>query len=523
MKNRIFPVLVPAFVASLSFFASALLASARPEREIPPAFGPYTHPQPKDFAEAKSFTSKDRLVGTYYFYWYCTETKEHIINPENGSDGLTDHPPTLNDFSFKSVRWHKKQLSDMMDAGIDLLLAVFWGAPSERDPKAALYWSYAGLGPLVQAREELLREGKNPPRLGVFYDTSTLQYNAWHEHIDLTTDYGKRWFYATIRDFYSAIPPKHWAMLDGKPIVLLYASAFAKKHDQAFVDFAKAEFKKEFGGRDLYLVPQDSWQVKGDNTCAWGGAFGLKNPGIAELGPGYNDSAVYGRTPLIAKRDGGKLYEENWLAFLRRPCNFVMIETWSEFHEGTEICESKEYGRQYIELTRKYSDLYKHGWTPPWPKGAFSQAANVTAAPGKGSSGLRLVTVEDSRPTTQTNGNRGSWVVKSPSGQSAYLYFQVDDSFKWSRLMNTRVQVEYLDGAPGLLGVEFDGSDTNAPVHGAYTRSAKIRLQGDQRWKTNQFNLERGYFLKSQNGAADFRLVAEAPELVVGRVTLQRR
>jgi hypothetical protein len=350
-----------------------------------------------------------------------------------------------------------------------------------------------------------------------------LQYNAWHEHIDLTTDYGKRWFYATIRDFYSAIPPKHWAMLDGKPIVLLYASAFAKKHDQAFVDFAKAEFKKEFAGRDLYVAPQDSWQVKGDNTCAWGGAFGLKNPGIAELGPGYNDSAVYGRTPLIAKREGGKLYEQNWLTFLRRPSNFVMIETWSEFHEGTEICESKEHGRQYIELTRKYSDLYKHGWTPPWPKGPFSQVAKVTAAPGNGSAGLRMVAVEDSRPTTQTDGNRGSWVVKPASGQSAYLYFQVDDSFKWSRLMNTRVQVEYLDGAPGLLGVEFDGSDTNAPLHGAYTRSAKIRLQGDRRWKTNQFNLERGCFLNSQNGAADFRLVAEAPELVVGQVTLQRR
>jgi len=41
-----------------------------------------------------------------------------------------------------------------------------------------------------------------------------------------------------------------------------------------------------------------------------------------------------------------------------------MIETWSEFHEGTEICETKEYGRQYIELTRKYSDMFKKGEAP---------------------------------------------------------------------------------------------------------------------------------------------------------------
>ena len=214
------------------------------------------------------------------------------------------------------------------------------------------------------ARDELVREGKKPPRIGLFYDTSTLQYNEWHEHIDLTTDYGKKWFYATVRDFFSMIPPRHWAMLDDKPIALMYAAAFAKNYDQGFIDFTKARFKKDFAGREPYLAPQDSWRVKGDNVCAWGGALGLKNPGIGELGPGYNDTAVYGRKPLIAERREGKFYEENWLKFLRQPSNIVMLETWSEFHEGTEICESKEYGRDYIRLTRKYSGLFKKGWKP---------------------------------------------------------------------------------------------------------------------------------------------------------------
>jgi hypothetical protein len=341
----------------------ALHVQAQADREIPPAFGPYINLKEPDFAGASNFKSTDRLVGTYYFYWYCIDTKEHIINGENGSDGLTDHPLTLEGFSYKSVAWHKKQLTDMQDAGIDLALMVFWGAPSEHPETASLHWSYAGLKPLVEARDQLLREGKQPPRIGLFYDTSTLQYNAWHQHIDLTTDYGKRWFYATVRDFFSCIPPRHWAMLDNKPIVLMYAAAFAKNHNQSFIDYTKAEFKKQFGGREPYLAPQDSWHVKGDNVCAWGGAFGLKNPGIAELGPGYDDTNVYGRKPSIAKRNGGKFYEENWQKFLRQPSNFIMIETWSEFHEGTEICESKEYGRQYIELTKKYSGMFKKGQT----------------------------------------------------------------------------------------------------------------------------------------------------------------
>src|ERR1043165_1829560 len=244
----------------------------------------------KDFAESKSFAARDRIVGTYFFYWYDIYSKEHIVD-DDGTDALTTHPPTLEDFSYKSVRWHKKQLADMEAAGIDVALMVFWGSPAEQDVKAVLHWSFAGLKPLVKAREDLLREGRKPPRIGLFYDTSTLQWNHWGYHADLTTAYGKRFFYASVRDFFSCIPPKHWAMMDGKPIVLLYAAAFAKKWDQSFIDYTKAEFAKEFGGRVPWMAPQDSWHVKGDNTCAWGGALAFKNPGIGEIGPGYDHSA----------------------------------------------------------------------------------------------------------------------------------------------------------------------------------------------------------------------------------------
>ena len=191
-------------------------------REIPPAYGRNIHLTEKDFAGSHSFLRGDKIVGTYYFYWYHADTREHIVDGD-GTDALTTHPPTLEGFSYTSVAWHKQQLRDMIAAGIDVVLPVFWGAPSEQDAKAHLHWSYAGIGPLVQAREELLGEGKQPPRIGLFYDTSTLRHNAWGEHIDLTTTFGRQWFYATIRDFFSMVPPKHWAMIDRKPVVLLYS------------------------------------------------------------------------------------------------------------------------------------------------------------------------------------------------------------------------------------------------------------------------------------------------------------
>jgi len=504
-------------------FVGLAVALAQAQRELPPAPGPHIHLSASDFAEAKSFSSADRIVGTYYFYWYDANTKEHILNGD-GSDALTDHPASLADFSYRSARWHQKELADMTAAGIDFLLPVFWGAPSEQNTNAMLHWSYAGLPPLVQAREELLPTGKQPPRIGLFYDTSTLQHNSWREHIDLTTELGKRWFYATIRDFFSLVPPRHWAMIEGKPIVFLYSSAFAKKHDQGCIEYVREQFPKDFGERVPYLVREVSWRVQADNTYAWGGALGLKNPGVAALGPGYDHSAVPGRAPLIVKREGGQFYEANWLKFLRRPCNLVMVETWNELHEGTEVCESKEYGRQYIELTRKYADLFKQGWRPPTPKGQYTGAPSVSISLGKENreAGLRQVENDDGQAAAAVVGGQEARGLK-PGTPSRYFYFVVDDSFKWAEVMDAVLEVQYYDGAPGTLAAEFDGSDTSAPFNGAYSPSAdRVTLAGSRTWQTARFQLRGARFLNGQNRGADFRLAVGAPNFYVRQVSLAR-
>ncbi|MCI0748020.1 MAG: DUF5010 domain-containing protein [Verrucomicrobia subdivision 3 bacterium] len=494
------------------------------ERPIPPAFGPHVGLKPNDFADARSFQASDRIVGTYYFYWYDAATKEHIIDGD-GTDALTTHPPTLEDFSYRSVTWHKRQLRDMIAAGIDVVLPVFWGAPSEHAPKAHLHWSYVGLPPLVQAREELLREGALPPRIGLFYDTSTLRHNAWHEHVDLTTDRGRRWFYATVRDFFSVIPPWHWAMIEGKPIVLLYSASFAKGHDQSCIDFLKTEFPKEFAGRVPWIAREVSWRVKADSTVAWGGALGLKNPGVASLGPGYDHSAVPGRDRLVVEREGGAFYSRQWEKFLQRPSNFVMVETWNEWHEGTDVAESREYGRQYIELTRKYADLFRKGWRPPVPRGRYTDATSVSIALGANNTEAGLKQIENDDGMTQPAEFGGRTARRSALGtnQGRYIYFVVDESFKEPVPKDFIVEVTYFDAAPGTLALEFDGSDESAPFSGAYTRSPdSAKLIGDKNWKSATFRLPRARLLNGQNRGADFRLAILAPAFAASRVELRK-
>ena len=214
------------------------------EREIPPAFGPFVNLTARDFSESGTFTAKDRIVGTYFFYWYDVYTKNHIVNAD-GTDTLTDAQSTaLEDFSYKSVRWHEsswptwKRPASMWHSWCSGVLRRSM-IPRSRFPLELRRPKTAHCG-----AQGITPRGLKPPMIGLFYDTSTLQANRWGYHADLTTDYGKRFVYGTVRDFFSCIPPKHWAMIDGKPIVLLYASAFAKKWDRAFWSISKRSFQK---------------------------------------------------------------------------------------------------------------------------------------------------------------------------------------------------------------------------------------------------------------------------------------
>jgi hypothetical protein len=86
------------------------------------------------------------------------------------------------------------------------------------------------------------------------------------------------------------------------------------------------------------------------------------------VGPGYDHRAVPGRTPLVRAREGGDFYRRSWEWGLRqdpaaRP-SIAIVETWNEFHEGTEIAPTKEHGRAYLELTRQFSDRWRAA-SPP--------------------------------------------------------------------------------------------------------------------------------------------------------------
>ena len=515
------------FLAFFILVAIRIGAVTNDIQEINPPLGSFIQLNTNDFKFSKTFRTTDRLLVTPYFYWYDIYSKAHIVNPD-GSDALTDHPPTLTGFSYRSSAWHKEQLRDMMAAGIDWVLPVYWGEPSQRlvgKPISAQPWSYSGILPLVQARDELLSEGATPPFIGLFYDTSTLQHNVANKQIDLATSYGRRWFYESIRDFYSIVPPKHWAMINNQPVVFLYSAGFATRHDQTCITYLRTNFAKDFANHQPFIVREISWNVTTEAVYAWGGALGLKNPGVASFGPGYDHSAVPGRAPLIVPRNSGGFFKQNWERFLSRPSNIAFIETWNEFHEGTDIANSKEYGKAYIELNRKYSDLFKSGSVFPQINSRYSGARSVEVilSSTNTETGLQQFEQDDGKSLSQQLGDSSCRTFVATSHPGTYLYFKVDDSFKWADIMNVSVIVEYYDGAVGTLRLQFDGSDPQAPFQGVYSSSPEvINLRGSKTWKTGVFSLKSARLRNLQNGGADFRLESSVSGVGIRKVTVLR-
>lgn len=520
---------------------AALAGGAFPADPKAPPPGPHWPLKAEDHRGSESFAFGKPLLGTSYFYWYDVYSGAHIRN-EDGTDALTDHPPAsaMADLSYKSVNWHAGQLREVREAGIDFVLPVFWGLPGQAEQ-----WSFQGLPPLVEAHERLLAEHRRepsrpaPPLIGMFYDTSTLQAHEPAgqavrpgEKIDLTTPAGKDWFYLTIRDYFSMIPPMKWARVDGKPIVFLYSSGFAKAVDDTLLPETQARFERDFGC-GLFIVRETDWPVKADAWYHWGGAIELTiGDHVAGIGPGYDHSAVPGRTPLIVNRKGGSFYVAQWEKLLRlkpprRPW-LVHVETWNELHEGTDIARSAEYGDAYIRLTARYAQLFRKGTVLP-ASGPFAQADSLRRAPRQ-PGGLTVLSSVADGPVTESGSPGGPGLVTVPSKPdhpASFMYLQVDDSFMFDELESAaEIAVVFLDdGGCGQFRVEYDNNDARqGPLDGAFRPTRPVPVGQTGRWRTARLHLPEVRFAGRANGA-DLRLCVTggARRLTVREILLERR
>ena len=306
------------------------------------------------------------MAFTYFYYWYDLPAGPH-------SGALTDRPAEA-DASYRDVAWFRKQLSDMSDAGIDVALAVYWG---NAEPSSDI-----GLANMAAAASQLRTAGGAPPRIGMFFDTGLI--GRWPKRQrDLTDPANQSRFYSLVHTFFTLLPRDQWALVDGRPVLWLWASWFDISFDQSFFDYISGRFRNEFGVRP-YIVAESSWRfatraghgpttaqpIHIDNFYTWGAALdGYRDTGtgVASVGPGYDERKLDGpgRSGRFADRAGGQFYERNFNAALASGRRMLVIETWNEFHEASDVADSREYGRTYIDMTKRLLERFKAKYATP--------------------------------------------------------------------------------------------------------------------------------------------------------------
>jgi PKD repeat protein len=110
-------------------------------------------------------------------------------------------------------------------------------------------------------------------------------------------------------------------------------------------------------------------------------------PFLLTVTPGF-DTTSQGQYEPYMGRFGGETYSEYWDAVEEIRPHSVLITSWNEWHEGTEIEPSREQNFDYINITKRFIEKYKET-TLPDPDSTFSAAtesfrqnANLTGVGG---------------------------------------------------------------------------------------------------------------------------------------------
>ncbi len=175
--------------------------------------------------------------------------------------------------------------------------------------------------------------------------------------------------------------------VNGRPVIFIYERVLAQIPESAWpaiisetraevgnflliADGPKTNYARMFDGLHRYNI---SWGVakytKMDDLSGLRDFFAQYDSNMVQqahqyghiacvpVTPGYNDTKI--RKPgRLADRKDGQVYRILWEDALAAKPDWVLITSWNEWHEGTEIEPSVEYGNQYIDLTAQYAQPF---------------------------------------------------------------------------------------------------------------------------------------------------------------------
>jgi hypothetical protein len=337
LQNVIQSVLTPLGVSAglLWLLPSALSAAASPAEVLAFYYGWYGNPQ----------------VSGEWRHWKNVDSANQRI------EGVTDYPAG-GAYDSHDPAVVDRQAETARTVGISGFIASWWGRDSFEDRGMPLLLAAA-------AKEGLAVSAYYEKIAG---DDAASRIKAAVSDIDyLLTRYGG---------------DKVWLRASGKPVLFVYGRALHElspadwqevlaqvRRDQPggvvlIADSLDPQLVSLFGGASTYNITGQTQHKSPPEIRAWAHTAYPKMVAAAGLGkistvtviPGYDDRNT-GRPPPrpVTDRWGGETYRVLWQEAIAAAPDYVLITSWNEWHEGSEIEASVEYNSRILDETAAFS------------------------------------------------------------------------------------------------------------------------------------------------------------------------
>jgi hypothetical protein len=291
------------------------------------------------------------MVLAFYYPWYGNSEGKlfHWENVGYSNIGSSTFYPLFGPYDSRDVELIEAHLMLAKAAGLDGFICSWWGIDTFED---------TALREILKVSN---REGFN---VTIYYE-SVRDLNQEQMVKEL----------AYVLSSYSNEPS--FLKIDGKPVIFLYAvSAYGRTpefwkgivekaenlsgKDVLFLaDTFDISYAESFDGFHTY---NPIWISEGrleDTYCSEAKvARVLGKFWAATVAPGYDDRKIRSPGTFVDRRNG-EYYNSTWKGSIYSDPDFVLICTWNEWHEGTNVEPSREFGFDYLQLTNSWVSLFK--------------------------------------------------------------------------------------------------------------------------------------------------------------------
>lgn len=305
-----------------------------------------------------------KQVLAFYYGWYgnpqVSQNWSHWKNVDVGRKHIDEstHYPALGPYDSHDRNVVEKHVRQAKEIGLTGFIVSWWAKGDFHD---------RGLPLMLDTAQ------KHGLKITIYYETVPPR-----DHPSVS---GAVEDLGYIVDTYGKHPA--WLKVDGKPVIFVYGRAVGQLHLEGWREVIAGFNDKHPGGAVFIgdqITPAAAQVFDGIHTYnptgltkgksieeirnwaattfpEWVDTAGPNKISCVTIIPGYDDSVQPSRKPPrpITERYNGETYRVMWQSAIAANPDWVIVTSWNEWHEGSEIEPSSELGNRELNTTKQFA------------------------------------------------------------------------------------------------------------------------------------------------------------------------